>query len=36
MDLSLLINEMLDEKVHLAKEGMVFKINFEKTYVQVD
>ena len=36
MDLSLVINEMVDEKVHLANEGMVFKINFEKTYDQVD
>ena len=36
MDLSLVINEMVDEKVHLAKEGMVFMINFEKTYDQVD
>ena len=36
MDLSLVINEMVDEKVHLVKEGMAIKINFEKTYDQVD
>ena len=36
MDVILIANEMVDEKIHLGEEVVVLKIDFEKAYEYVN